>query len=524
MQNPPWEFELKFKARASDLAAMKKAVDAHGGGRSAWSTSDLHAIYYDTPDHRLSSKGVAFRVRQSGDEYVQTIKSDTHDGGAALHRNEWEYPVAKQEPDLSLVEPETRRAMGTVLPDELEPAVTVDVKRQKKRILQMNAFGPDLEVEAAIDKGTVHAAGKSVRISECELELIRGEPAAFFEMALAVQGNTSARLSNVSKAATGFALFDDKKPGAVKVPKFLLEHDQTVSDALRNIFGTCVENIVDNEPVAIDGTDIEGVHQLRVSVRRMRSTLSIVKKLVDPERVGWLREELKWLHTSMGPARDWDVFISETLAVVDGYGIDLDSIDALRRLVEVRRKEAYELVRETLNSTRYAQLILRLTGFFETEGWLPRPVTGYHPLIKPLREHAAYLLSRPYRKLLKEGENLAEMEMEDRHVVRIRLKKLRYAVDFLENLYPGDETRKFLKNLRKLQDQFGYLNDVAQIRHMIAELFEYHDGKIDDEVRLRGATGLVMGWHAQHLHMLESHFLEYWTDFITTPTFWKKGR
>jgi len=501
MQNPPREFELKFKASATELTAMKKAVDAQGGG--SWSTSDLHAVYYDTPDHRLYSKGVSFRVRRSGDDHVQTIKAKTSHGGAALNRNEWEYPVANQEPDLSLVEPETRRAMGTVLPDELKPAVTVEVKRQKKTVLQENAFGPDLEAEVAIDRGTVKAAGKTVRISECELELIRGEPAAFFELALAVQGTTAARLSNVSKAANGFALFENKKPAAVKVPKFMLEHDQTVSDALRNIFGTCVENIVDNEPVAIDGTDIEGVHQLRVSARRMRSTLSIIGKLVDPERVGWLRGELRWLHSSMGPARDWDVFITETLATVDGYGIDLDSIEALRKLAEERRKEAYKQVRETLGSSRYAQLVLRLTGFLETEGWLPRPVTGYHPLIKPLRIHAGGLLSRPYRKLRKDGENLAEMEMEDRHVVRIRLKKLRYAVDFLQNLYPGNETRKFLKNLQKLQDQFGYLNDVAQIRHMIEELFEHHDGKIGDETRLRGAAGLVMGWHAQHLHMLE---------------------
>ena len=519
-KNQPHEFELKFTGRAGDLAAMKKAVDAQASGRVSWSTSDLHATYYDTPDHRLFGKGVSFRVRRSGEKFVQAVKVNDDAGGAALNRAEWEQDLVGPEPDLTIVPQDARRALGTVLPGELTPVVEVRVTRKMAVILRENTFGPDLEVEVAIDRGTVSAAGKSKRLSECELELLHGEPSAFFQMAVEVLGESCARLSRTSKSAKGFALYNDAKPEAIRAPKFLLERDQTVSDALREIFGTCIANIVDNEPAALDGTDPEGVHQIRVSIRRMRSTLTILNKWLDPERVDWLREELKWLHLAMGPARDWDVFITETLATVDGYGIDSESIEGLRKLAETRRKEAYQLVRDTIDSNRYARLILRLTAFFETEGWLSRPITGHHPLIKPLRVHAGSMLSRPYRKLLKEGENLAEMETEQRHDARIRLKKLRYAVDFLHNLYPGGRTKKFLKNLQNLQGQFGYLNDVAQIRHMIDELFEKGGRQARNDTKLYTAAGLIMGWHAQHLHALEAHFLECWSTFAKTPPFW----
>jgi len=519
------EYELKFAGRAGELMAMKKAADAAAGGRASWRTAETQTIYYDTPERRLFAKGVTLRVRQSGEKCVQTVKADHSSSAAALDRAEWEQVLSGCEPDLNVLPQSARRALGTILPDELAPVVVVDMKRQKTVLVQINALGPDLEAEVAIDKGTVHAAGRSAPISECELELIGGEPSVFFQLAMEVHGNSLARLSRISKAARGFALFDETAPEAVKAPKFLLRRERSVSETFREVFGVCIANIVDNEPIAMDGKDPEGVHQIRVSIRRMRSLLAILNNRIDPERTGWLREELKWLHSSMGPARDWDVFISETLMVVDGYGIDRKQIDRLRKLAENRRAEAYRSVRETINSSRYARLTLKLTAFTEIAGWLPWPVGDNHPLVKPLRTHARSMLSRPFGKLMKGSENLADMEMEQRHEVRIRLKKLRYAVDFLHNLYPGAATTKFLKNLHRLQDQFGYLNDVAQITHMIDDLFTSGSKQVQNDPGLHAAAGLVIGWHAQHLHALEPQFLNYWDAFIQTPPFWPaKGK
>ncbi len=516
----PREFELKFTGSAADLAAMKMAAEAQTSGQTPWRTDDLRATYFDTPDHRLFGKGVVLRVRRSGDSSVQTVKVNSGAGGAALNRIEWEQDMDGLEPDLSILPRDARRALGTILPGELIPAVTVQVTREKAVIVRENAFGPDLEIEVAIDRGSVHAAGKSMCLSECELELLGGEPMAFFQMAVEVLGGTQARLSRTSKPAKGFALFNGSKPKAVKAPKFLLKNDQTVSGALMEIFGVCIANIVDNEAAALDGTDIEGVHQIRVSIRKMRSILTILNQWVDRERIDWLRVDLKWLHTVMGAARDWDVFITETLAGVEGYGIDKEGIEALRDLAEARRKKAYRLVRDTIESNRYGQMILRLTAFFETEGWLSRPIASQHPLIGPFRDSAGVILSRLYGKLLKEGKNLAGMEMEKRHDARIRLKKLRYAIDFLQNIYPSSQTKSFLANLEKLQDQFGYLNDVAQTGRMIGELFENAGGQTRDDAQLYTAAGLIVGWHAQRLHGTEPYFLECWDAFVKTPPFW----
>ena len=59
--------------------------------------------------------------------------------------------------------------------------------------------------------------------------------------------------------------------------------------------------------------DPEDIHQLRVGVRRLRALVSVFKTVLSEEARVYLRAELAWLHGALGPARDWDVFILETL-------------------------------------------------------------------------------------------------------------------------------------------------------------------------------------------------------------------
>jgi triphosphatase len=515
------ELELKFAATAPDLARFKKAVNAAAANRRAWPKKDFISRYYDTPDMQMQKAGVAIRLRSTAGKIVQTVKAGKESRGGLMDRHEWEYPVSSETLDLDVLPPEAHSAMGDIDASTLDVIVEVRIERQTMMIRRVNPLGPDLVIEAVTDTGQVHAGGKSESFCECEMELIEGDVNAFLHVVSEIHTACPLALSSLTKAGRGYRLLDDAPPAAHRLPKFVLGADQTIHQALSEIYPACVANIVDNQDACLDGSDPEGVHQMRVSVRRLRTSLKVFRDHIDPARVSWMAEDLKWLGGALGPARDWDVYITEILAQVAGYGVDAGALDALRSAAEEKRRQAYDAVRETLRSERYAKLTFHLTAFVTAEGWLAMPLDPDDPLLKPLGESARGILSGPYRKLVKQAKGLAGQDMEARHEVRIRLKKLRYTVDFLRGVFPGNETRKYIKSLQTLQDQFGHLNDVAQALRLTAALTAPDkDGLTDDALILAG--GLVKGWYAHALHETEKKLIGDWKAFAAHPPFWTK--
>ena len=197
---------------------------------------------------------------------------------------------------------------------------------------------------------------------------------------------------------------------------------------------------------------------------------------------------------------------------------DAAAVEVLRAAAEEKRAVAYEQVRKTLMSRRYAKMMFHLTAFVAVEGWLAMPLDPSDPLLRPLEICAGDILAKPHRKLLKQAEKLEGQDMEARHEVRIRIKKLRYAVDFLRGVYPGKQTSKYVKSLQSLQDQFGHLNDVAQAMHMTGVLTASDDP--DQERRLALAGGLIQGWYARALKETEPQLLKDWKTFAKVQPFW----
>lgn len=520
----PREYELKLSGTARDMPAFKRAVDAAANTPQSWQSADMTTRYFDTSEQRLFKKGIAVRVRRAKGKFLQTVKAD-RGGGGALNRAEWEQPVKDAEPDLKSLPKSARRKIGPLPKNALQPIILLEVRRQKTIIRRPHQDGPDLEVEAVVDQGTVHAGEKSKRFAECELELLQGRPADFFQLVTEIHNTCPLRISRTTKSDRGYALLNNQGIQAVKLPKFAVHHDHTISQSLGEIFESCIANIIDNEAAALDGKKLEGVHQMRVSVRRLRSSLSVFQRYLQPERIAWLHEELKWLGSSLAPAREWDVFLSETLASVVGYGIDQRATNNLAVLAKQHRRQGYELVRATLKSERYSKLILRLTAFAATEGWLTHNKRRDNALSVPVGQNAVTILDHPYRKLLKAGKSLQGQSPEQRHEVRIKLKKLRYTVDFLGNLYTCAEARRFLKRLQKLQDQFGHLNDVAQALHLVDTLLKTAPDTTAPSNRAQIAAGMVLGWHAHELHAIEKMLLKNWHAFLdeTPPWHGRKG-
>ncbi|MEQ8507326.1 MAG: CYTH and CHAD domain-containing protein [Rhodospirillales bacterium] len=534
------EYECKLGGSAAKLRLVKKAAQGLSESRLTWSTDDLESVYYDTPDLRLGRRHVTLRVRKKKGRFIQNVKSENDGSGALFARGEWEQEVNSLMPRLDLLPDDALEVLGLVLPGELRETFRTRFTREQTVIVRRAATGAESRIEVAIDKGEVVAvkpaaqAGRGSRakamtkvretIQECEMELLQGDPRDLFEVAVELQQATGLSIVEESKAARGYRLLQAPEIKPVRAAKTPLTPGQTVNQAVAEILRAGTRHMLANESPSIDGKDPEGVHQFRVAVRRMRSMLSVFSKLLDPARVDWLKAELKWIADQFGPARDWDVFIAEILAPPMTAGVEPLAMAKLRAAAEDHRRDAYVQVREALKSARYAALVLKLSAFTETQGWAPQPCPPDHPLAQPISQWAGPILSRAHKKTLRAGEGLENLDVPARHVLRIRVKKLRYTMDFLQALYDSPAKKKYLRALERLQDDFGHLNDVAVAETLLADLTA-GEGTADngDAGSLSAGAAAVMGWHARGLHDSEPHLLEDWGRFTKASPFWRNS-
>src|SRR5262249_44655777 len=174
-----------------------------------------------------------------------------------------------------------------------------------------------------------------------------------------------------------------------------------------------------NEGAVIAGSDPEGVHQMRVAARRLRALLASTETLFKPEALDYLVTELEWLMDELSRAREWDVFLYETLIPLTERESDASGLDFYRQAAERQRSAAYDSARRALGDARYARFILKAELMIETGEWAEAPA------LEGLSAHhlARDVLKRRHRKLTKIGAQHESLTEEDMHLIRIAAKK-----------------------------------------------------------------------------------------------------
>jgi CHAD domain-containing protein len=207
--------------------------------------------------------------------------------------------------------------------------------------------------------------------------------------------------------------------------------------------------------VALEGADPEGVHQLRVAVRRIRAVL----KASRFDDGGTLFAELRWFFGELGPLRDLDVLLDRFRGDTDGFG--REEMIAFERLLKGLRAErgvARRRATRTLRGERYGKLLRTLA---ETNV-APRAESGLVAEIV-----------KPFHKLRK-AVRAAGQDPEDEvlHELRIRGKKLRYVAE-LAAPAGGKRVKRLVKATKRLQDVLGEHQDACvaedRVRSLVAD-------------------------------------------------------
>jgi len=454
------ETELKFRvpARKLKMLARWQIPDGKIGERTE---SDLVSTYFDTGKQKLNRHGLSLRIRQAGDKHIQTIKSAP---GVQFGRGEWETEIEGNTPDLSKID-------GTPL-ERLAPK---KLRRKLKPIFETSVHRTTLpvrtkrsEIELAVDQGRLIAGRRSSPIEELELELKKGRPDDLFRLAKAVERKAQAELYFRTKSERGYDLAFGKSGHAVYAEPIELKEDMEADEAFRIIGRSTVRHFAANAD-AVQNLEPEGIHQMRVGLRRLRTAMSLFSHALPGDRSEKIKAELKWLTNELAPAREIDVFVKEKISRATRDVVPRRGGKAIEKEFAARRAEALERARKALNSERCRTLLVDVLEWIEArhEGTQKDAST-------PIGKFAVDILHRRGKKLLKEGRDLEKLSARERHKFRIGIKKIRYAVEFFESLFPGKRDRKQIarlsKHLKKIQDALGSLNDFIAHQKLAADV------------------------------------------------------
>ncbi|MBT8442591.1 MAG: CYTH and CHAD domain-containing protein [Gammaproteobacteria bacterium] len=508
------ELEIKLALSPRDARKLAKKKGFKSGGAKRHRNRRLISTYFDTPRHLLRKSNIALRIRDDGDRKTQTIKTPFAGPIGMQSMRELSTRVRGSEPELDRIShPEL---MWRLSPDggahRLDSVFTTDVERTT---LQLRARGAD--VELAVDQGVIRTGHNGHKreepICEAELELLSGDPVSLLDVALEVCESYDVRLLHMSKADRGYALARRSlRPSPKKPARVELSRSASAGQAFEIIMAGALEHLFANQ-VPVLQQHPGGVHQTRVALRRLRAGLRAFKMLLPYHERKAFNNEFRWFQKRLAPARDWHVFLTETLPqIADHYPASTARLERIRRLARDERRRTTADAIECLQSRRYTRLILQFQRWLATlRDDIPAEVFD-----QPLLPFARAVLAKTRRDLLREERSLTHLPAEDLHGLRKLGKKVRYATEFFSYLWKRDSTKLYLRLMESLQDSLGEANDASVARHI---LWTVSPGKLDAE-----AVRLVQDWSQDRVTDCIRAARQPWSEYRAIEPFWENDR
>lgn len=237
-----------------------------------------------------------------------------------------------------------------------------------------------------------------------------------------------------------------------------LDPEMRADQACKFIFQRLLEIMEANEAGVVADTDSEFLHDFRVAVRRTRSGLSQFKGVLDHDSIAPYRKFFAWLGQITSPTRDLDVY----LLSFDHYKSSLpvsirEDLNPLRDFLRSKQRNAHRTLVRHLKSAKYRDTLKQWRQYLQEP--LPEAPLPANALL-PIKELADRRIWKVYRQVLKDGGAIDDASpAEDLHELRKTCKKLRYLMEFFQNLYPRKKIRALIKTLKGFQEVLSDFQD-----------------------------------------------------------------
>ncbi|MBI5007237.1 MAG: CHAD domain-containing protein [Nitrosomonadales bacterium] len=491
------ETELKLHISPEHLQKLKRHpfIRSLSVGRAR--TLKLYSIYYDTADLELRSRAMALRLRRVGKQWLQTLKGGGQVSAGLHQRNEWETPVPSEQLDFAAL-----KACGGELPNgvrnRLQPVFVTDFTRNLRTLSFDGA-----EIELCMDSGEIRAGQSSCPISELELELKSGEPQRLFKLAQALLDIVPLDVEHTSKAEYGYLLFSAARPSASKARFPALKRSQSIASALQSMIAACLAHVQTNVPGALLKLDEEYLHQVRVGLRRLRVVLAITQRYRSDGELTALRDQVTKLCVELGRSRDWDVFVTQTLAPICTRLPEHAGLREVLGVSEKARKRQHAGMENSLASPDFQRLLLRFGAWMHGDHWSATDMT--------LERFASDTLAKRSKQVLRHNKDLVGDDAQQLHALRIACKKLRYSTEMFGSLFAESDSKAYIAALAELQDILGTLNDIAVAHRLLNEL---------DNPARHDTLALIRGWMEHDYAVRVAEFGKAWKCFAAQRGFW----
>ncbi|HZK73661.1 MAG TPA: CYTH and CHAD domain-containing protein [Clostridia bacterium] len=410
----------------------------------------LETVYFDTGDLRLARWGVSLRHR-AGEGWTLKLPP-THASGegpdkSLLERDELTFQGGAKKPPpaaIAIVRAYVRKA-------ELIPVARLSTVRRRVRLL--DAAGGRL-AEVVDDEVSVRDGRRvAARFREIEVEVTGGGDEGAGIVAPVVARLRGAGAGAPDPTPKHIRALGPRAMEPPEVAPSVVQQDSTARDVIRSVIAQSVAALLYHDPLVRTSGDPEGVHQARVSTRKLRSHLRTFGTLLDAEWTEPLRSELGWLALSLGAVRDQEVLLDRLRERAKSLpGNDLGSAIGVLHLLEIDIESLRSKLLADLDSTRYIDLLERLVDAAHAPATLPdaeQPASSVLPM----------LATGPWRRLRSAIGHLSDPPADaELHRIRILAKRARYAAEAVAPV-AGDGAAAFARGAAKLQTILGEHQD-----------------------------------------------------------------
>ena len=454
------EVELKLAVHGSfvmpDLASDNLGIAA----AEDLPRLETRTTYYDTDDLRLARHGITLRHR-TGEE-----------GGPR-----WTLKLPVPGEDLTAHDEVSFHAPASRVPDEARNLVTAfvraaplgavaSIRTRRDRWMLLGVDGEEL-AEVVDDVVSVYEGRRVLgRFRELEIEGRTLDRTGLEGVSALLQEAGATAAEPIPKVVRALG---SRATGEADVPHDIpVDPGDPSGRAVQAALANGLYRLILHDPVTRVGSDPEGVHQMRVATRRMRSDLRTFEPLIVHEWATELRAELKWLGDVLGAVRDLDVQQTRLGKTAGDLRAD---VHPLFEDISTRHEAARAALLTELNGERYVALLDRLVEAIHT------------PTLTPLAEKSCEdqlpaVVARPWGKLEKAARKLRRKSPDEAlHKVRIRAKRTRYAAEAVAGALPPSESKaatRLAKRCSDVQDVLGDFQDAVVAAGVIEELGRRH--------------------------------------------------
>lgn len=248
-----------------------------------------------------------------------------------------------------------------------------------------------------------------------------------------------------------------------------LDPDMRADVACKYIYSHLLKTIRDNEPGTIADTDSEFLHDFRVAVRRTRSGLSQLKGVLPDEINAHYADFFSWLGQITGATRDLDVYLLN----FDNYKSSLpvsirENLNPLYEFLLAKKQKAQQELAKKLRSRKYTSTLAEWEAYLNEQVHKKPAQPNANLTIKNLADLRIW---KSYNRVLQEGDAITDQSSGNAlHGLRKSCKKLRYLIEFFQTLYPENQIKILIKNLKEFQEVLGEFQD-CQMQESNLKLF-----------------------------------------------------